>query len=193
MNAYYLHKPNGTPTKWSACGNCGRVANPGNYDISVKCCTCWECGSPLGSDRSNLDHYHADCKRTYDARMDVARLDRATEVTDYDGPLYCDGVHGGWGDGYFADMDDLWETLEDCDSRPEFAYCCTSHPVAHLDLSSILENACDDAYEDAQDDLSGIDALESAIAAFNEVNKDILTWYMDTKRKVRIPPAEVTA
>jgi hypothetical protein len=69
MNAHYLHKPDGTPTKWSQCGECGSVAAPGNYDVSVKCCTCYDCGGPLGKDEKipyadgrGRSLYHRDCE-----------------------------------------------------------------------------------------------------------------------------------
>ena len=71
MNAIYLHLPNGTPTKWSMCGECGTAAAPGNYDVSVKCCTCYDCGAPLGKDekipyadgKGNRSLYHRECEQ----------------------------------------------------------------------------------------------------------------------------------
>jgi hypothetical protein len=70
--------------------------------------------------------------------------------------------------------------------RPLFAHCCTSRGL-NIDLDSILENATEEMHEDARDDLSGIDELQSAVDAFNKANESVRTWDPDYKRKVSIP------
>lgn len=192
MNAYYLHKPDGTKTEVSACGICGQIAGKGNFDISQKCCTCYECGAILGpEEKSTRALYHRDCENKRHAVIEMKRLEKAELVTDYSGPVYCEGVPGGsFGDGYFSDIGELEDMLNDAPDdtgRPEFAYCCTSSSAAHLSTDSILESATEEAFEDAIDSLSGVDELRAAVDAFNEANKDVLSWDWDMKRKVAVP------
>src|SRR6185437_4591076 len=134
MNAVFLHLPDGTPTKWSMCSECGTVASPGNFDLSEKCCTCYDCGKPLPKDEripyadgSGRSLYHRKCEQARRMKRDAEALDAAELVRDYDGPVYCDGRRGSYGDGYFESVMELAEDLDmddDQSSRPEFAFCC---------------------------------------------------------------------
>lgn len=198
MNAYYLHKPDGTQTDFSACGVCGKLARGvTNFDISERCCTCYDCGLPLNEHErqyANTKLYHVACDDKRRRLNEQKRMDNAALVADYDGPVFLDGVgHGSYGDGFFADVDELAEHLDFGDSegdRPQFAFCCTSRGLCfHLD--NILESATEDMHEDARDDLEGVEALQTAVDAFIEANKSLLTWDVDYKRKVAIPePAQ---
>ena len=199
MNAIYLHLPDGTPTKWSMCTECKQVAAPGNYDLSVKCCTCYDCGEPLPKDeRVPYDTgkgkalYHRDCERKRSMAHDAEVLEKAELVTDYDGPVYLDGVgNGSFGEGYFSDAQELSEHLDFHEGeRPLFAHCCTQRGMS-LDIDSILENATEEMYEDCYDDLNGVEQLQEAINAFNKANDSIQTWNADYKRKVSIPVARI--
>jgi hypothetical protein len=186
------------------CGECGTAAAPGNYDVSVKCCTCYDCGAPLGKDekipyadgKGNRSLYHRECEQKRRDLHMAEQLEKAELVPDYDGPVYCEGVPGGsFGDGYFSDVSELAETLdneEDQSGRPEFAFCCTEHPFPFINLSGILESACDDMDEDAYERLDGVEELEAACAAFTEANKGVISWYEDRKHKVAVPPAEAS-
>jgi ribosomal protein L40E len=193
MNAVSLLKPDGTETDISICGKCGAPARGRtNFDVSERCCTCWECGKPLETSTQHYDHYHQDCDRARRDRIDAARLEKAELIEDYDGPVYFEGGHGSFGDSYFADVHELAEWLDDQDERdrPEFVHCCTSSPVAGLDLDSILESACEESFEDAEDHLNGRDELQKAVDAFNGANKGVLSWDVDFKRKCRVPPVD---
>src|SRR5450755_798494 len=153
MNAIFLHLPSGEPTKWSMCGVCGRVAGPGNHDISERCCTCYHCGKPLPPDErvpyaegKGSSLYHRECERQRRMKRDVAALEKAELLTDYSGPVYCEGRRGSFGDGYFADVQELAEDL-DCDedqsSRPEFAFCCDELQPHFMDIGDIRERICE--------------------------------------------------
>lgn len=199
MNAIYLHKPDGTPTKWSMCTECGTVASPGNFDISQKCCTCYDCGLPLPKDErvpyvegKGKALYHRECERQRRAKREAEQLEKAELIADYTGPVYFEGGHGSFGDSYFTDVDELAEWLDDQDeedqsSRPAFAFCCTEYPFPAINLQGILESACDDMDDDVYDRLDGIQELEAACIAFTEANKDVVSWYEDRKHKVEIP------
>jgi hypothetical protein len=195
MNAIYLHLPDGTATKWSMCSECKQVAAPGNYDLSVKCCTCYECGLPLAKNErtpwaegTGKALYHLKCQEKRQREREADRLEKAQLLTDYDGPVYCDGWSGSFGDGYFADVEELAETLdddEDQSSRPAFAFCCTTRGFS-IDMDSVLENATQEMYDDIADDLDGVCELQDAVEAFNKANESIKTWEPDYKRKVAI-------
>lgn len=195
MNAYYLHKPDGTPTDLSTCGVCGKLARGAtNFDISERCCTCYDCGLPLSGDErrfANTCLYHRACDDKRRTEREAARLDKAELVSDYDGPVYADGYGGGsYGEAYFADIDEFAEAAEDALEEgvhlPDFVHCCKSRPVAGLDLGRILESHCEDAFEDAFDHLNGVDELQTAVDAFNTLNAGVLSWEPDYSRKVRV-------
>jgi hypothetical protein len=195
MNAIYLHLPDGTPTKWSMCSECNTVAAPGNFDLSQKCCTCYDCGEPLPKDEripyvtgSGKSLYHRECERKRRAARDAEVLEKAELVTDYDGPVYLEGVgRGSYGDAFFETAQELSEHLDFHEGeRPLFAHCCTARGLS-IDLDTVLENATEEMYDDCRDDLDGVDVLQSAVDAFNAANESIRTWDPDYKRKVAIP------
>jgi hypothetical protein len=198
VNAIFLHLPDGTATKWSMCGNCGMVASPGNLDISEKCCTCYDCGLPLAKDeripyadgRGNRSLYHRECERIRRVKRDAEMLGKAELVPDYDGPVYYEGRHGSYGDGYFADVDELAEDLDtedDQSSRPEFAFCCEAIPFRGPDAGSIIESACEEMDEDASERIEGVEEFEKACAAFQKANEGTISWGQDRKHKVAVP------
>jgi hypothetical protein len=109
---------------------------------------------------------------------------RVTLVEGYAGPVYFEGGYGSYGDGYFENADELAESgyfPED----GEFAFCCESSGV-HLDLGNILENLCEEMYEDASDSLNGVEELQTAVDVFNAANVSIVTWNVDYEHKVRV-------
>jgi hypothetical protein len=87
MNAYYLHKPDGTQTDYSVCGVCGQLARGvSNFDISQKCCTCYECGKPLGDEKhASNTLYHAECDRKRRDELERKLLEGAALVEGYAG------------------------------------------------------------------------------------------------------------
>jgi len=206
MNAVFLYLPDGTQTKWSMCSECGQVAAPGNLDISEKCCTCYDCGKPIPKDervRYANDHggngyslYHRACERMRHARIQAGQLEAAQVVTDYTGPVYCEGRHGSYGDGYFADVDEL---AEDLDTEPahaaavRYAFCCTEEPFPGVNCANILENLCEEMFEDAADQLEGVVAFGAACDAFNKANERLISFREDLTRKVAIPTSVPTS
>lgn len=195
MNAVYLHLPDGTATKWSMCSECHTVDAPGNYDLSEKCCTCYDCGKPLPKDErapyadgKGKSLYHRECERKRRMARDADILEEAELITDYAGPVYLGGVgRGSFGDDFFSDVNELSEHLDFHDGeRPLFAHCCTQRGL-NIDLDSILEGVTEEMYEDCHDDLNGLEELRAAVEAFNKANESIQAWDPDYKRKVAIP------
>lgn len=215
MNAVYLHLPNGKQTGWSMCTECGTVACPGNFYISEKCCTCYDCGLPLDKDertpyhdrqpvpkwkrivarlvglkvnRRELSLYHRACEQKRRAEREAARLEKATLIENYDGPVYHEGISGSYGDDYCENAYELAEIIEDDSEldRPEFAFCCSEVKLV-VRPDRLIEDALEDMDEDAGDRLEGVEELEKAVATFNEANRSVVSWYVDYSRKVRIP------
>lgn len=195
MNAIYLHLPNGEATKWSMCSECGKVAAPGNIHLSQKCCTCYECGEILPKDertryaiRKGYSLYHRKCDEKRRSLIEAKALESAELVEGYEGPVYFEGLYGSYGDGYFSDVDDLEDAVNDLpeDERPEFAFCCKETPF-FLNIDHAMEAALDDMDEDAGERLNGTNELAAAVKAFNDANKGVVSFYPDRKRKVAIP------
>lgn len=195
MKAFILYTPNGIATGWSMCGECGTVASPGNYDLSEKCCTCYDCGEPLPPNErvpyavsgGKKALYHTACDRARRAKLDAEALEKAELVPDYDGPVYFEGLSGSYGDGYFQDVQELSEALDFEKDRPEFAFCCQEIGLKPLDVQDIVNMLVEEMDDDAGDRLDGEAELEAALIKFNEANRGVVSYYEDRKRKVRIP------
>lgn len=198
MNAFFLHLPDGTPTKWSMCSECRGVAAPGNFDVSQKCCTCYDCGGILAKDErvpyaeGNVRSlYHRECELKRRAKREAEMLDRSELVPNYAGPVYFEGGHGSLGDSYFADIDELAEYLDDGpdEDRPEFVFCCEEFPFKAPNIERLIESACDEMDEDvAYERLDGIRELQAACEAFRKANESVTCWSVDYKHKVAVPP-----
>ena len=97
----------------------------------------------------------------------------------------------GWGrDGFVYDdvVDVLAESVESPDDWPEFAFCCERHEFPEADVDEIVERCAESLYEDAYDDITVPKSLVEAIKEFNEVNKHLVSYDPDYKRKVKLPP-----
>lgn len=109
------------------------------------------------------------------------RIQSATEVTDYDGPVYDEAS-----DVYYADLGAMFDALEDED-LPEYVYACTVTRVARENPNRLVDWLCervlDGHHEDAE--LDHLDELTEAIAAWL-TKQTTESWEPDYKRKVRL-------
>jgi hypothetical protein len=188
MNAIDLLLPDGQPSGWSLCSSCRQAAAPGNRDLSERCCICVECGKPCCAPGGGS--MHDECRRMRYVAHEVALLDKAALVEGYEGPVYCDGRRGSYGDGYFSDVEELAERLDDepDDARPEFAFCCHEVRPRVVDAGEFVGDIAQDMYDDACGDAEGVEALEAALAAFYAANVNWKSYCQDTGHKVRIRP-----
>jgi len=174
------------------CGNCGKMWLSPNYAES--CCTCIECGEPIG----DSDFYgsrghatHKDCKNAKDEAHRQKRLAEAEKLDRWDGWVFCDGV--GSNNGYFPTVEELAESLDwDWEGDwPEYAFVCRSDPVmdsGQMIYDRIIESAMGQGWEDMEPDvLHGCEDFFLACKAFSEANKEVLSYYPDYTRAVRIP------
>lgn len=216
MNAVELFNSKGESTGIWCCGKCkkltlsplwnyGRPDNEKNTRESAESCcrtpTCETCGSEFGRYDNG-----SECQKCRDLRWDrerkekyLKRLEAATDVTaEYAGPILCEEYQGGgdWGD-YFSSVGAFLDWAE---NHSEFytedgdlvipgeiwVFACYSR-VSALNLSDVLENLCDDGYEDMIDHLDVPQSLKDAFDEFNKKNEQALTqWEVDYSKKVLI-------
>ena len=176
-------------TKLYACGECGRAYSPKSYaalynlaheaaqSAAEKCCApryCKECGV-------GVENYRVLCRSC----GELVRLRKATPIPErqWTDPVECEGVPGGWGDGFFRDIDDLLDACEVYEVPPP-AYCwpCTARPLA-LNADSLLEHAVDDMHEDAMDEIVDADGVYEFVEAWN-AKQTCKSWYPDMSRVV---------
>lgn len=115
-------------------------------------------------------------------------FEKAEKVTDWDGWFYIEGM--GYNEGYFENLEDLeeWLEMEEIEDRPKYAWTCDAKRICYLDYGSIIEQFTDDAYEYWEPEmLSGKEELEKALDAFNELNKDQVSYYPGYKKAFLIP------
>lgn len=176
-------------TKLYACGGCGRAYSPKSYaalynlaheaaqSAAEDCCAprcCRECGV-------EVENYRTMCRPC----GDLVRLRKAKPIPErqWTDPVECEGVPGGWGDGFFRDIDDLLESCEDHEVEvPAYCWPCTAKPLA-LDPDQLLEHAVDDMHEDAMDQIEAADELVAFIEAWN-AKQTCRSWCPDMSRVV---------
>ena len=184
MDAVELFLAGGKPAGIWFCGKC-RIVQKTKEDAE-RHCTCHTCGAY--QDRRN--GIRTECRECSNKRLrerTANRIETAAEVTDYTGLLFVD--IDGWGgeDDYYTDMEALLDHYDDNEvDTPEWAFCCAEKPL-HLDADRVIEWATDDHHESVADDLRGVAELTAAIEAFNKANEGVVSWYVDYKRKVRVP------
>ncbi|HBM2815692.1 TPA: hypothetical protein LU109_003604 [Enterobacter hormaechei subsp. xiangfangensis] len=174
------------------CGDCGALYN--HRSDAGNCCTpykCTDCGEELPLDKYPRNHFtqRMTCKPCEDkkhlARL-VEELARAERIevpsTRY---VYHDDLPN---EGYI-DLDNynqngwtLLEIIEDItDQRPPcFVWDCDEESWSGIDIDSAIENALDDWYEDAADQLTHYKELCAYIQAWN--SEQTLTQYRPNKR-----------
>lgn len=191
MNATELFLSDGKSAGLFKCGICPLIHRGERGRIAAeKCCgpyACDICGAATPT-------YHtkcSTCRSIEEIAKEAARFEKADKVTDWTGPVFCEGI--GYEDGYFRTVGELMDAILDGDGDdgiPVVKYCwaCTSRPSCRLDYDRIIENASDDAHEDFEPAmLIGASELEAAIGVFNEANKDFQTWEPNYRLAVLLP------
>lgn len=134
-----------------ACGKCNNVKHE---HFVLSCCSERICCKPECDEKTEYTHLLTCNKHRTESERDreQAIFDKATKVAwgDYpDGWLYSE--HFG---KYFASFEDLAMELSDTDPEnwPDYVYGCDKMELS-LDARDIIENATQNFYEDAVDDL----------------------------------------
>jgi hypothetical protein len=150
------------------CGNCG--LKHFSKEFVDRCCMPYNC-SVCGT---ALDKYHMICE----VCAEKERYEKATKTraSTYSGWVYWEG-HG-YNEGYFDNIESL-KRYCNCHTKellPYYVWACEK--ITHgLYGSDIIDNAYEEAYEGAKDQLVMVDELEAFCERFNEANKDVVSYY----------------
>jgi hypothetical protein len=195
MNATELFHQDGRTAGVFYCGECRHVAR--TREQADGCCApykCTRCGVDVP--RKNFRTVCPPCEEAKRQEKEAARFAAAEKVTEWDGWIYSEG-HG-HSDGYFRDPSELREWIEEDSDEgaemPAYVWTCTEESFARTSMDQITDPISENAYEDFDcDSLEGIDALQSAIDAFNEANKRIVSYLPNYKRALILGKSNVQA
>lgn len=191
MNAYELLKPDLSPSGIWVCKTCGQKYS-GDEVIAAGCCDprCKTCGGP------GRKHYITceSCSAKRQAEAEAANFARAEKVEGWDGWVWTDATSHN--EGFFSDIESLIEWFDEADEDndgskpvlPSYAWICEPTAFVQLSLDRILEGIeeDDDAFEDCRDRFKGVKELGDAIKAFNEANKEVVSYHPCSNRVVLI-------
>lgn len=190
MNAIELFHRDGKSAGVFYCEKCRIVAT--SKHLADQCCNwvCKTCGKPTGRNYWSICD---PCERIEREEKERKRFKDAEKVTSWDGWVYLDGYGR---DGFADSVNELIEYIEDEEGAvPEYAWTCDPNHFAVLDIDDILQRIEEDgdAYEDFHaSDMNGVDELAKAITAFNEANKDVVSWSPNYKRAILLQPKLVS-
>jgi hypothetical protein len=166
MEPQQLFLADGKPIKPHVCGKCNRIWE--SKDSAERCCTCSYCHEYCAWKGGATTH--TACQDKQYAKADAEALERATLISDYDGPFLMD-------ERYFADAEELFDYYAD-EELPEEGHCCVAEKP-FIDIGSVIEGL--DMHEDWEP--VGYDELAAAVDAWNKANAGNVTWYEDRARK----------
>jgi len=197
MNSFRLTRTDtNEPLDLWGCGRCGNIYT--SAGVAGNCCYCIECGQPVGdatNDFFGARNYptHTACRYERDRQIEAARMDVAEKLDAYDGWVYCDGC--GSNEGFFPSVDDFaewWQDEHGDDDLPEFVWTCKPQrivPPADEIMDSLLTQWMENGWEDMESsDFAGLDELAAAVKAFSEANENVVSYWTDYKRAVRVKP-----
>ncbi len=196
MNAYELLKPDLSPSGVWACGKCDKTyAHPrgGGKMFADRCCDfrCVACGIPC-------QQHYAKCNACIErerADKETARFEKAEKLDSWDGWVWTNATPHN--EGYFSSVEELVEWFDDGSQNddgynpciPDYAWICDPSPLVRLNIDSILQSIGEGLDEDFDsDDLKGIAELTEALEAFNEANKEVVSYHPCNDRVVLIEP-----
>lgn len=185
MNAIELYHKDGKSASVFYCSKCRNVAR--TEAEAEQCC------KPRNCDMCNKEIVEAyytrcpACRKFMDDQREAERFAKAEKVTEWDGPVLCEGF--GYDDGYFESVEDLYDVIEDDEfERPEYCWTCTETCFLQLDYGDIIEHASQEAYEDWDaSSVNGKDELKAAIEKFNSVNTQHVVWNPNYKKTFILP------
>jgi hypothetical protein len=177
--------PDGRQEHIYTCGKCGHYST--NRDLVERCCCCSICGKEIPQQGMARQTYHDECWKNQQEEKIRRLIENAVKLDSWNGWVYWEGT--GHNDGYFASLDEFLEWLDDegKTERPEFVFACTEIPFKAPSLNHLIEMCADDMYEDAADDLKGLEELQAALDAFQKANEKLIAYTPDYKRMVRVP------
>lgn len=179
-------------TRWMLQDEKWLVQCPDCYNGLLKLCSV--CGKPIP--RSQYEH--PECRPVREARAEESRLEKAEKIEpDSERArsfgMMCSESIGDCENAYFEDWYSFFERWHDLDyagerKRPEYVWGTTTRTLS-LDSYTILENALDDFYEGALDDIGdrGYAALQTALDEWIKKYGNVTSYDVDYTVAVRIP------
>lgn len=153
---------------------------------------CPYCGQPY----KNQGYMYCDCEgqKKADEEERIKKWNEkvakavAVDKKDVDTMLYCEEF-----DEYYATVDDFFEDYvcnreEDGDERPVRLWVCSIEKI-HIDADSVVDNACQELYEDAYEQCD-IGGLQNLLDAWCKDQTGATTYYPCYKQYVEIDWSE---
>lgn len=116
------------------------------------------------------------------------QFEKAVKIPDaeWDAPVYCPYDRGSE-DGFFRSVEEYleWEEDEELseDEQSSFLWATKPHGLS-ISVDHVIENALDDMYEDAYDNLKGVDKLTQAIDEFLKTHKHVVSYEVDYSKTI---------
>lgn len=203
-----LVKLGGSEVVAFACGECGTVVGSVKLNGSVEAafkaakvhCACPLCDGKMDGTKTAIcetctrDHRAAD--QAKHAQLEVKRFAKAKRVSDatVSGETWIYDPTESYGNDGYAHLEDFIEEVMEQDldevERPKYVWLCTSdtpsiEPVHFVER--MVEDACEEAHEDAYDQLVGVpellETLTPILEAWNR-KQTTRTWQVDYETAV---------
>ena len=84
-----------------------------------------------------------------------------------------------YNNGYFSDISDLEDCLDEDVEMPKYVWGTTEVALS-IDAESVVENACDELHEEAFYNIEGIDELQDFINEWCEKQTGVDTYWQDS-------------
>lgn len=207
MNAIELKKPDGTPAGFYLCAKCGVAYRERTPDVAERCCRpyiCSECGQEVSKPHRTMHDECAAKKRIRDGVPleswagwvwvddDIFPWNEARDGN----PDWAGGYDGYHGDGYFESVEyarkalaEMVEEAHEMDDEfnpyPAYVHPCSETPF-RVDADIVLENATEELYYDAFDDVNGKAEFYAAVDALNKANENMVGYYPMYRQFLRL-------
>lgn len=164
------------------CSKCGAAYQSRKH--AEKCCMpkiCEDCGCEIPH---NSYYVVCDsCRSKREAVKEKERFNKAKHYTFEDAPessyqcMYSE-VYG-TNEGYFFDLDELEEYCQENDIEiPEYVWGTKLTKIS-MDADSIIESACEELHEDAEDQIDDREELQEILDKWCEKQSGTDTYYVD--------------
>lgn len=172
-----------------ACAKCGTVHTIANVYCAEVCCAPKVCDAE-GCDSEPRQHriYCEPCSIAAEGEKEARKFEKATKIpySEWDGKM----LYSGRLDKYFLEW---WEYMEEIESDEgaepeEYLWDCISHRVG-IDAEGVIENAMDDHYEGAIEQIVDATELQDLLDAWCK-KQDIETFWPSRNRAVMAPILE---
>lgn len=204
MNAFELYTQDGKSTGLFVCGECKIIYSPKFVAIgkdvkesAEECCNrkCKYCEEKL---EKQTGYTVCDkCRKRIEEEKEKERFEKAQKIMakEWDGPVFTEYLSHN--DGYFENMDDLEDYLEDHNEDykgeekvaiPEYVWACNRNKLSKIDVYDVCEGYVIDYLPEDWDleNLNGLDDLQKALDKFVADNQDVWTYDVNYKKAIII-------